>query len=91
MNYRETLEACEANQISIFDATVANEVDFFFPEGGRNRPDFEQLCELAGEAYLKVDCTTSISQVVGSLRELLEAGNDINSITRHDIIENIEY
>ena len=90
MNYKETLQYCWDNHISVYDALVANEVDFMF-SNGRNRPDFEQLCELASSAYLKVDSTTSITQVVESLRDLIEQGKDINNIGRYDIIENINY
>ena len=90
MNYKETLEFCWHNNISIYDAVIANEVDFMFQDG-RNREDFEQLCELASNAYLKVDCTTSVSQIVDSLRELIESGQDVNTITLQDIIANIKY
>ena len=92
MSYRKTLELCDEHGISIYDAMIANEVDFFFPDRLRvKKESFEQLCELASEAYLKVDCTTSLSQVVSSLRDLILKGKDINTITHHDIIENIEY
>ena len=90
MNYKETLQYCWDNHISVYKALVANEVDFLF-DNGRNRPEFEHLCELASEAYLKVDSTTSITQVVASLRDLIEQGKDINNISRYDIIENINY
>lgn len=92
MSYRKTLELCDQYGISIYDAMIANEVDFFFSGDLKIKQEsFEQLCELASEAYLKVDCTTSLSQVVSSLRELIFKGKDINTITHHDIIENIEY
>ena len=92
MTYKESLEICENHGVSPQDASVANEVDFFFNGGkGRELSSFEQLCELTNEAYQKVDTLTSLSQVVDSLRDLIEKGLDINKIDRYDIIRNIKY
>ena len=99
MNFKETLEAVEkVSPSAVYDAMIANEVDFFFGEGGkenfkagRERDDFEQLCELASTAYLKVDTTTSLSQIVDSLRRLVREGKEISFITHHDIIDGIIY
>ena len=93
MNYKETLMHCYKNNIDIYDAMVANEVDFQFNGGeGAELGEFEQLCDLVAEAYVKVDTTTSLSQVVDSLRNLVvDKGKDINTITRLDIIRNINY
>jgi len=89
MNYKETLEAVrQVGESAVYDAMIANEVDFFFEAtGGKDRDDFEWLCELASTAYLKVDTTTSLSQVVESLRDLVESG--AKDITHHDILNNI--
>ena len=90
MKYSKTLQLCDEYNISIYDAMIASEVDFMFSDG-RDRDDFEQLCNLTSNAYLKVDTTTSLSQVVDALRTLIDDGVDINTITHHDIINNIKY
>ena len=89
--FGETLQFCWDNKVSIYDAEIANEVDFFFNKGeGHKLDNFEQLCQLASDAYLKVDTTTSLSQIVDSLRKLVvDEHRDINKITHHDIIDNI--
>ena len=93
-NFKETLGFCTEHKVDIHKALIANEVDYFFAEdgageGGAERGDFEQLCSLAEEAYYKVDNDTSLSAVVDSLRRLIDSGKDINTISRHDIIQNL--
>ena len=92
MSYKETLDLCDKYQIDKYDIEIANEVEFFFiNEGGRYRPDFEQLCELTAEAFSKVDCYISLSAVVQSLYKLVvKDRRDINSLDRYEIVGNIE-
>ena len=93
MTYKETLEKVLAiHDHAVYDASIANEVDFIFEStGGKDRDDFEQLCDLVSEAYLKVECSTSLSQVAEALKSLIDSGKDIKKITRHDIIFAIQY
>ena len=90
--YKEILDLCDQHNIDKYSVNIANEVEFFFiDEGGRYRSDFEQLCELVSEAYLKVDCYISLSSVVDSLHRLIaNEHRDINLIDRREIIANIE-
>jgi len=91
MSYKELLEFVEKNDINVYDLTVANEVDFVLSHlGGRHVDNFEKICNLVGDAYLKVDCLTTLTSVAVSVVNLVFAkGRDINTLTRKEIIENI--
>lgn len=92
MTFKEILDTCDQLNLDKYDINIANEVEFFFiDEGGRYREDFERLCSMASEAYLKVDCYISLSAVVESLHRLVVRENrNIDDITRRDIIGNIQ-
>ena len=92
MTYKGILDLCDQHNINKYQIAIANEVEFFFiNHGGRYLEMFEQLCDLAAEAYEKVDCVVSLSTVVQSLyRLIVDEKRDINTIDRYEIIANIQ-
>ncbi len=91
MNFKETLDACDAAGILVYTAKIAYEVEFFFPDKGRNHPDFEQMCQLVSEAYIDIDYPIDVSKVVETLKELLEDGEELDNINSSDIVDNIDF
>lgn len=91
MAFKEILDICDQLNLDKYNINIAHEVEFFFiNEGGRYRKDFERLCSMASDAYLRVDCYISLSVVVESLHRLVVLENrDIDYITRKDIIGNM--
>ena len=89
MNFKETLEKCWRNNISIAKASVASEVDCLFNDGeGHLRNDFERLCGLAYETYLNVDNNICVSWVVEALKYLvIDSKKNVNKIVYQDVKE----
>ena len=63
--YRELLDYCDKYKLSIYDMNIASEVEFAFKDsGGRDRDDFDALCDLTSDVYLHVDSDVSLLKSV---------------------------
>lgn len=85
MSYKEQL--LKAKQITpyIGEILVAWEVEC---QMGIDRPDFEEICDVAYDMYLDID-GVSVCQVVDAIDRLITNGMKVNEISKEDVIDNI--
>ena len=78
MTYREQLNKLNELGINICDLTIANELDCVL-DCDYNEKDFERLCDLAVDLYLKSDSITANS-IAHAINDLI--ANENYSITQ---------
>ena len=85
MTFYETLELSRKYGINYIDLAVAVEVEFKFENVSRD--EFEVLCDIAKEAYLKSE-GQDIEVLVYSLYEIINTEKvKLVELSKHDIIE----
>lgn len=91
-SYKKNLEKAEKAGVNIFDLVIAQEVDAVFGADersgqGRDNCEFERICNLVGEIYLKVDTCISLSDIANLIHKMIvEEGRDVGCIGRHEVI-----
>lgn len=89
--YRELLDYCDKYKLSIYDMNIASEVEFAFKDsGGRDRDDFDALCDLTSDVYLHVDSDISLSSVASAVATVIICNRKtVNDVSRGDVIDYI--
>lgn len=86
MLYKETLNKASELSINHIDLMIAKEVDYWFKYA--DAKEFEQLCEITKDTYLKTDEDITMIQF-GLSRLINKDKKSIRDITRTDVIHSV--
>lgn len=83
MKYKETLKIAEEVGVNYVDLMIAKEVDYWFMYA--DNKEFEMLCEITKDVYLKSD--EDVAMIQCSISRLINKDKkNIKDITRYDVI-----
>ena len=95
LNYKETLELAEKYHINALDLDIAVNVNEEFNDV--NNEEFEEICSLVENAYLKSD-SIAVWEIVMALKEMAyeyedENGEklDYSSVDKYKLLEKASY
>ena len=83
MSYKETLKKATELSINHVDLMIAKEVDYWFKYA--DEKEFETLCEITKDTYLKTDEDVVMIQL-GLSRVINKNKKNIKDITKTDVI-----
>lgn len=86
MNFKETLEFASENGINHLNLMIATEIAVVFEDV--NSDEFEQLCYLVRDTYLKSSETTE-ALVLGLHCLVVEQKKNIYDISKRDLLKSV--